>query len=51
LVDTTAARLTLATTNAARADLIRAEAASIKRLMTKQFVRSIRGLREGAKTK
>jgi hypothetical protein len=51
LVDTTAARLTLATTNAARADLIRAEAASIKRLMTKQFVRSIRALREGAKTK
>jgi hypothetical protein len=51
LVDTTAARLTLATTNESRVDLIRAETASIKRLMTKQFVRSIRALRESAKTK
>ena len=51
LVDTTAARLTLATTNAARSDLIRAETTSIRRLMAKQFVRSIRALRESAKTK
>jgi hypothetical protein len=51
LVDTTAARLTLARTNAARVELIKAETASIRRLMTKQIVRSIRALREGAKTK
>ena len=51
LVDTTAARLTLATTNAARVELIKAETKSIRRLMTKQFVRSIRALRESAKTK
>jgi hypothetical protein len=51
LVDTTAARLTLAHTNESRVDLIRAETASIKRLMTKQFIRSIRALRESAKTK
>jgi hypothetical protein len=51
LVDTTAARLTLATTNAARVELIKAETTSIRRLMTKQFVRSIRALRESAKTK
>ena len=51
LVDTTAAHLTLANTNAARAELIKAETTSIRRLMTKQFVRSIRALRESAKTK
>jgi hypothetical protein len=51
LVDTTAARLTLAHTNAARVELIKAETTSIRRLMTKQFVRSIRALRESAKTK
>jgi hypothetical protein len=51
LVDTTAARLTLATTHATRVDLLRTEAASIRRLMTKQLVRSIRALREGGKTK
>lgn len=51
LVDTTAARLTLAHTNAARAELIKAETTSIRRLMTKQFVRSIRALRESAKGK
>lgn len=51
LVDTTAARLALATTHATREKLIRAETASIKRLMTKQLVRSIRSLREGAKKK
>jgi len=51
LVDTTAARMTLATTNAARVELIKAETKSIRRLMTKQFVRSIRALRESAKTK
>lgn len=51
LVDTTAARLTLATTNAARSDLIRAETTSIRRLMTKQFIRSIRALRESAKAR
>lgn len=51
LVDTTAARLTLANTNAARVELIKAETTSIRRLMTKQLVRSIRALRESAKTK
>ena len=51
LVDTTAERLTLATTNAARVELIKAETKSIRRLMTKQFIRSIRALRESAKTK
>jgi hypothetical protein len=51
LVDTTAARLTLATTHATRVDLLKAETASIRRLMTKQIVRSIRALREGGKTK
>jgi len=51
LVDTTAARLTLATTHATRVDLLRTEAASIRRLMTKQLIRSIRSLREGAKTR
>ncbi len=51
LVDTTAARLTLAHTNAARVELIKAETTSIRRLMTKQFIRSIRALRESAKTK
>jgi len=51
LVDTTAARLTLAHTNAARVELIKAETTSIRRLMAKQFVRSIRALRESAKTK
>lgn len=51
LVDTTAARLTLSHTNTARAELIKAETTSIRRLMTKQFVRSIRALRESAKTK
>jgi hypothetical protein len=51
LVDTTAARLTLAHTNAARVELIKAETTSIRRLMTKQFVRSIRALRESAKAR
>lgn len=50
LVDTTAARLTLAATES-RVDLLKAETASIRRLMTKQLVRSIRALREGGKTK
>jgi hypothetical protein len=34
-----------------RVELIKAETTSIRRLMTKQFVRSIRALRESAKTK
>lgn len=51
LVDTTAARLTLATTNESRVALIKAETTSLRRLMTKQFVRSIRAFRESAKTK
>jgi len=46
LVDTTAARLTLAPTKDAKAALIRAETAGIRRLINRQFVRSLRTLRE-----